>query len=149
MRITTVAVTLAASLVFVAAAPFAHAEKSGTMVLSAEQIETTGADWEKSIKKTSTLTVLNDQWTMYFVAYLKKAAGSPQVNVVFYDEAEKKHEPTNAFPIATQASAKILVSSVSFGSEQGFKAGHSYKVMITRLVAGKEDVYARATVTLK
>ena len=56
------------------------------------------------------------------------------MQLVFYDEAEKAHEPTNAFPIETQPSAKILVSSVTFSADQDFKAGHKYNVMVTRLV---------------
>ena len=71
------------------------------------------------------------------------------MQLVFYDTAEKKHEPTNAFPIDTQPSAKVLTSSVSFSADEGFKSGHTYNVLVTRLVSGHEDVYARSTITLK
>ena len=121
------------------------------MVLSAEQIDTSEADFEKNAKKKAitTLAKSGDQWTLYFLAYLKKAAGSKEVQLVFYDTAEKKHEPTNAFPIETQPNAKILTSSVNFNADQGFKAGHKYNVLVTRLIGGHEDVYARSTITLK
>jgi len=129
----------------------ARAGAPGTMVLAAEQIDTSDSNFEKEAKKkqVSSLTKNGEQWTMYFLAFLKKAAGSKEVQLVFYDEAEKKHEPTNAFPIETQPNAKILVSSVQFSADQGFKAGHKYNVMVTRLVGGHEDVYARSTITLK
>jgi len=129
----------------------ARAGTPGTMVLASEQIDTSGADFEKEAKKkqVTSLTKTGDQWTLHFLAFLKKAAGSKEVQLVFYDEAEKKHEPTNAFPIETQPNAKILVSSVSFSGDQGFKAGHKYNVMVTRLIGGHEDVYARSTITLK
>jgi hypothetical protein len=133
------------------ATPAAHAGTPGTMVLSQDQIDTSDSDFEKNAKKKAitSLTKTGDQWTLYFLAFLKKAAGSKEVQLVFYDEAEKKHEPTNAFPIETQPSAKILTSSVTFSADQGFKAGHKYNVMVTRLIGGHEDVYARSTITLK
>ncbi len=68
---------------------------------------------------------------------------------LFYDVANKEHEPTNHFGITTQPSAKILASNVSFGVDQGFKAGHKYNVLITRLIGGKEDVYAKGQIMLK
>jgi hypothetical protein len=144
MRTALVAVVLGLGVQAWAGAP-------GTMVLTAEQVDTSDANFEKNAKQkqVTSLTKSGEQWTLYFLAFLKKAAGSKEVQLVFYDEAEKKHEPTNAFPIETQPSAKILVSSVAFSADQGFKAGHKYNVMVTRLVGGHEDVYAKTTVTLK
>jgi hypothetical protein len=141
-------IAVAAALLF---AVVAHAAPPGSMILTAEQVDTGNADFEKEAKKKQiqSLSKTNEQWTLYFLAFLKKAAGSKQVQLVFYDTAEKAHEPTNAFPIQTQPSAKILASSVTFTGDQGFKAGHKYNVLVTRLVGGKEDVYARTTLTLK
>ena len=121
------------------------------MVLTSEQVDANDANFEKDAKskQVTSLTKSGDQWTLYFLAFLKKAAGSKEVQLVFYDAAEKKHEPTNAFPIETVPNAKILVSSVNFSGDQGFKAGHKYNVMVTRLIGGHEEVYARTTVTLK
>ena len=109
------------------AVPAAWAGAPGTMVLTSEQIDTSGTDFEREAKKKqiSSLAKSGDQWTLYFLAFLKKAAGSKQVDLVFYDTAEKKHEPTQAFPIETQPGAKILTSSVSFNPDQGFKTGHN------------------------
>ncbi len=144
MRTSLVAVLLLASVSAWAGAP-------GTMVLTAEQIDTGSADFEKNAKKkqVSSLMKSGDQWTLYFLAFLKKAAGAKEVQLVFYDQSDKKHEPVNAFPIETQPSAKILSSSVSFNADQGFKPGHKYNVMVTRLIGGHEDVYARSTISLK
>jgi hypothetical protein len=132
-------------------APAAWAGPAGTMVLTSEQVDTSSSDFEKDAKKKqiSSLAKQGDQWTLYFLAFLKKAAGSKQVDLVFYDTAVKKHEPTQAFPIETEPGAKILTSSVSFNADQGFKAGHKYNVMVTRLIGGHEEVYARSTITLK
>jgi hypothetical protein len=153
MRIATFATTLA--FVLVAAAVPAHAGGSGpspgSLFITPEQVDTSADGFDKTIKSKSvhTLEKANEQWTVYFVAFLKKAAGAKQVQLVFYDTAVKQHEPTNAFPINTQANAKILTSSVTFSGDQGFKPGHTYNVMITRLVGGHEDVYAKSQVTLK
>jgi hypothetical protein len=143
--------TALVAMVLLGSVGVARAGSPGSMVLTAEQVDTADSNFEKNAKskQISTLTKNGEQWTLYFLAFLKKAAGSKQVQLVFYDEAEKKHEPTNAFPIDTQPSAKILTSSVTFSADQGFKAGHKYNVMVTRLVGGHEDVYARATITLK
>jgi hypothetical protein len=123
----------------------------GTIVITRDPVDTSAANFEKDAKQKEVreLDKSGDQWTFNFVAFLKKAAGAREVQLVFYDAAVKKHEPTNNFPIETQANAKILTSSVSFNADQGFKVGHKYSVLITRLVGGHEDVYARSTITLK
>jgi hypothetical protein len=138
----------AASLLY---AVSAQAAAPGSLFITAEQVDTGNADFEKAAKQKQvhTLQKNGEQWTLYFLAFLKKAAGSKQVQLVFYDTADKKHEPTNAFPIDTQPTAKILTSSVSFSGDQGFKPGHKYNVLVTRLIGGKEDIYARSTITLK
>ena len=143
--------TALVAMVLLGTVGVARAGSPGTMVLTAEQVDTSDANFEKTAKskQISTLSKSGEQWTLYFLAFLKKAAGSKEVQLVFYDSAEKKHEPTNAFPIETQPNAKILTSSVNFSGDQGFKAGHKYNVMVTRLIGGHEEVYARSTITLK
>lgn len=141
--------TIIASALLLSAS--AWAVPPGTLVITAGAVDTTDPNFEKDIKRHQVheLDKSGDQWTLNFVAFLKKAAGSKTVQLVFYDTAVKKHEPTNNFPITTQPGAKILTSSVSFNADQGFKAGHRYNVLITRLIGGHEEVYARSTVTLK
>jgi hypothetical protein len=142
---------VATAVTLVISAGVAGAATPGSLFITAEQVNTSEADFEKDLKKQAVqeLEKKGDQWTLYFVAFLKKSPGAPEVQLVFYDTAQKAHEPINAFPIATQASAKVLSSSVSFGTDQGFKPGHKYNVLITRLIKGKEDVYAHSTLTLK
>jgi hypothetical protein len=129
----------------------AWAGAGGSIIITPSQVDVSDKNFEKEARKISIkeLKAQNEQWTIYFIAFLKKAAGSAEVNLVFYDTADKSREPTNAFPITTKANAKVLVSSVSFGADQGFKPGHTYDVRVTRLIGGKEDVYARSTLTLK
>lgn len=145
-------VVVAAALMFSFTQPWrAEAGTPGTVIITAEAVDTADANFERNAKKKQiqSVTKSGEQWTLYFLAYLKKAAGAHEVQLVFYDTANKGHEPTNNFPIETQPNAKILTSSVSFTGDQGFKPGHKYNVLVTRLVGGKEDVYARSTITLK
>jgi hypothetical protein len=141
-------VMFAAALLYAVAA---QAGSPGSIVITAEQVNTADADFEKDAKKKQVhaLEKSGDQWTLYFLAFLKKTTGAKEVQLVFYDTAVKGHEPTNNFPIQTQPGAKILSSSVSFTADQGFKPGHTYNVLVTRLVGGKEDIYARSTIVLK
>jgi hypothetical protein len=62
--------------------------------------------------------------------HIRKSPGAAQVNVVFYDKADKGHEAINAFPVTTQPSAKVVASQVSFGDDVGLKAGHTSQVFV-------------------
>ena len=125
------------------------AAPKGSIFITDHPIDTTSATFEKDLKKAAvtTLNLKPDGWTLHFVAYLKRAAGSPELNIVFY-EAGGAHEQVNAFPIATSAKAEVLSSNIAVTTEQGFKVGNKYDVRITRLIGGKEEVYARTTLTL-
>ena len=148
MRTATLALAFAAAVV---TPSLAHAGQAGNIIITAEPIDTSAEGFEKTLKKQQVkeIDAKDGQWTINFVAYLKKAAGADEVEVVFYDTAEKTREPTNAFPIQTKANAKILVSSVAVSADQNFKAGHTYNILVTRLIGGSEDIYARSQVTLK
>src|SRR5690349_5227187 len=94
---------VATAVAVVISAGVAGAAAPGSLFITAEQVDTSGSDFEKELKKQAvqSLEKKGDQWTLYFVAFLKKSPGAPEVQLVFYDTAEKAHEPTNAFPIAT------------------------------------------------
>lgn len=90
-------------------------------------------------------------WKVYLVAHLNRAPGSDEVNLVFYDQAPKPgqpREPVNAFAIHTKKDAKIMTAEVEIRPDEGFKPGGKYTVFITRLIGGKEEVYARTTLDL-
>lgn len=130
----------------------ARAIPGGTIIITDHALDPKSSTFEKDLKKAqkASLPKQGDGWHLYFVAYLKKAAGAPEVNIVFYDLGEKdKHAEATAFPVATQPNAKILMSDVQLSPEQAFKSGGRYDVRITRLVNGKEDVYARSKIELK
>jgi hypothetical protein len=127
------------------------AAPSGTLVITDHQLDPKSKTLEQELNKAkkASLSKSGEGWHLYFVAYLKKAAGATEVNLVFYEMSGGKREQINAFPIKTQADAKILMSDAEISTEQGFKAGKKYQVLITRLIGGKEDVYARANLELR
>ena len=136
----------------IALAPVAaHAFSGGTLVITDHAMNPAEKGWEKALAKAqkSVLAKSGEGWHLYFVAYLNKAAGAEEVNLVFYDVTKGKHEQVNAFPIGTKADAKILMSDAEITAELGFKAGNKYQVLITRLIGGKEVVYAKASLELK
>ncbi len=143
--------TLIALSLVAAFASSVEAAAGGTLIITESQVDTSDKTFEAKAKKAAVkvLKGSNDSWQLYFIAWLSKSAGATELNLVFYDQADKGHDPVNAFPITTQANAKILVSNVQFGTDQGFKAGHTYNVLVARLVGGKEVAYAKTTLTLK
>ena len=64
-------------------------------------------------------------------------------------KAGQPKEPVQAYPLRTKATARMLQASIDLKDEDGFKAGKKYTVLITRLVGGKEEVYARSALELK
>ena len=106
--------------------------------------------FEKDLKKNAKTVLKQDGtvWHVNFVAYLNKAAGTNELNIVFYD-LTKKGESPNAYPISTQPNAKIILSSLELSPEQNFKVGGKYEVRITRLEGGKEIVFAKGKLELK
>lgn len=105
-----------------------------------------------AIKKQSTSEVAaNDEggWTISVAMFLKEAAGANKINIVYYDESAK-HEQVNFSEIDVQPSQKIvLLNGIALSSGVGFVKGHKYEVLATRLIGGKEKVYAKGTMTLK
>ncbi len=144
--------TLSAITFAVTTAVAAPALALGTGIyITDHEMDPKSKTFEKDIQKARKTVVKKDgaSWKLYFVAYLKKAPGAAEVNIVFYDVTAKTKEAPNAVPIATQPNAKILMSSVELSEEMNFQAGHKYDVRITRLVNGKEDVFATTKLELK
>ena len=74
--------------------------------------------------------------------------------MVFYDAAQpsepgQAREPILFAEIGTAADTKVLMSNLDLRPDQGFKEGGKYQVLITRLINGKEEVYARTLLELK
>lgn len=143
--------TLALAVALLAAGGARASSPGGSLVITKEATDTSQPDWEATLKRNQIETLHKgvDGWKIFLLAYLNKAAGSDEVNLVFYDLTGGGREQVNHFPIGTRANAKIITSEVQISAEQGFKADHKYQVLITRIIGGKEVVYAKTTLTLK
>ena len=71
--------TALVAMVLLGSVGVARAGSPGTMVLTAEQVDTSDANFEKTAKskQISTLSKSGEQWTLYFLAFLKKAEKRP------------------------------------------------------------------------
>jgi hypothetical protein len=139
-----------AALVVLAGTAWAGGHLPGSLVVTREAVDTTQKDFEKDLKQKSVKTVSKDgdKWSFHFVAFLKKSPGSKAVNLVFYDPTHK-NEPVNHVELTTTPGAKIMQSEVVLGEDLGLKAGKTYDVRLTRLIGGREEIYARTQLTLK
>ena len=109
------------------------------------------AQMAKAVRKQSKPTIKGDgNWTLNLMVFLKEAPGADTINIVFYDISVKPREQVNFSEVKVQPTQKILpVNGISISKDLGFVKGHKYDVLATRLIGGKEKVYARGTVTLK
>jgi len=81
--------------------------------------------------------------------FLKEPAGANKINIVYYDLSHK-HEQVNFSEIDVKPDQKMVeLNGIALSSDLGFVKGHKYDVLATRLIGGKEKVYAKATMTLK
>jgi hypothetical protein len=131
----------------------ARALPGGTIAITDHAIDPNAGNLDKELKKVKkdALAKTGEGWHIYFVAYLNKKPGAGDINFVLYPLDEKggikKGEQPNAFPVQTQPSATIVMSDLEVSKEAGINAG-KYEVRITRLVGGKEVVFAKARLTL-
>ena len=103
-----------------------------------------------AIKKQSTTAIKGDNaWTINLAVFLKEAAGANKINIVYYDLSHK-HEQVNFSEVDVKPDQKMVeLNGIALSSDLGFVKGHKYDVLATRLIGGKEKVYAKATITLK
>jgi hypothetical protein len=88
-------------------------------------------------------------WTFHLMVFLKEAAGADKINVVYYD-VTKKREQVNFSEVDVQPAQKMAqLNGITVSKDLGFEAGHKYEILATRIVGGKEKVYAKTTLTLK
>jgi hypothetical protein len=110
----------------------------------------TDADMIAAIKKQAKTTIKGDNaWTINLAVFFKEPAGANKMNIVYYD-LSAKHEQVNFSEIDVQPDQKMVeLNGIAISTDLGFVSGHKYDVRATRLIGGKEKVYANATMTLK
>ncbi len=111
----------------------------------------TDAQMVAAVRKQSKPTIKGDgTWTMNLMVFLKEPAGATSINIVYYDVSVKPRDQVNFSEVTVQATQKIVqVNAVAVSKDLGFVKGHKYEVLATRVIGGKEKVYAKGTVTLK
>lgn len=101
-------------------------------------------------KQAKTVIKGEGAWTMNLMVFLKEPAGATSINIVYYDVSVKPRDQVNFSEVSVQASQKIVqVNNVAVSKDLGFVKGHKYEVLATRVIGGKEKVYAKGVVTLK
>ncbi|HEY4184752.1 MAG TPA: hypothetical protein VGP07_06760 [Polyangia bacterium] len=110
------------------------------------------ADMMKAVKKQSKPAIKGEggAWTLNLMVFLKEAPGATTINIVYYDVSVKPRDQVNFSEVKVQTTQKIVqVNGVSISKDLGFVKGHKYEVLATRIIGGKEKVYAKGTVSLK
>ena len=139
-----------------AAPSAAHAQAlKGKVVASDAEFGTgfgTDAEMMKAVKKQAKTTIKgeNGTWTLNLMVFLNAAPGADTINIVYYDVSVKPRDQVNFSEVKVQPTQKIVqVNGVSISKDLGFVKGHKYDVLATRIIGGKEKVYAKGTITLK
>ena len=104
-----------------------------------------------AMKKQSTSAIKGDggAWNLNFMVFLKEAPGASTVNIVYYD-ITKKRDQVNYSEVSVKPDQKIVqLNGIAISKDLGFVKGHKYEVLATRLIGGKEKVYAKTVMTLK
>ena len=126
----------------------------GKIVISDSEFSTgfgSDAQMLAAVRKQAKTTIKGEgAWTMNLMVFLKEPAGATNINIVYYDVSVKPRDQVNFSEVKVQASQKIVqVNGIAVSKDLGFVKGHKYEVLATRVIAGKEKVYAKGVVTLK
>jgi hypothetical protein len=144
---------LAALLVPAAALADAWASNKGKIFVSEAEFGqgyTSDGAMVSAMKKQSKSAIKGDgAWSLNFMVFLKEAPGANTVNIVYYD-ITKKRDQVNYSEVSVKPDQKIVqLNGISISKDMGFVKGHKYEVLATRLIGGKEKVYAKTVITLK
>ena len=104
-----------------------------------------------ALKKQGKTTFKGDgSWTLNMMIFLGAGTGGNKINVVYYDVSKHPPDQVNFTEVSVKPDQKIVqLNGQAISSDMGFVKGHKYEVRATRVVGGKEKVYAKTTITLK
>jgi len=91
-------------------------------------------------------------WTLAFAANLKKAALHGNALFVFFDMEDPGCVENRQFTALYQAPIKAgtkLAARVTLAPDEGFRAGHTYRIRVVQLINGKELVLTEGDVALQ
>ncbi len=90
-------------------------------------------------------------WTLEVTGTLKRPAWSGNALFLFFDledpEAIENRQFTALYQAPVKAGAKVA-ARVSLSPEDGFRAGHTYRIRVVQLINGKEIVLGESDVSL-
>jgi hypothetical protein len=154
LRQTLIFLAAVAALAVAALAPrTAHAQAKGRIYVSDAEFGayTSEKEMAQAIKKQAKTTIKEEggTWPLNLMVFLNAAPGADKINIVYYD-LSKKNEQVDFAEVGVKPDQKIvLLNGQAASKEKGFVKGHRYDIRATRLIGGKEKVYAKATITLK
>ncbi len=129
------------------------AAAAGKIVVSDAEWGTYGSEKElnTALKKQGKTTFKGDgSWNLNMMVFLGSAAGADKINIVYYDLSKKPPEQVNFNEIGVKPDQKIVqINGINLSKDMGFVKGHRYDVRATRIIGGKEKVYAKTSITLK
>ncbi|MCA9667593.1 MAG: hypothetical protein KC503_18460 [Myxococcales bacterium] len=102
----------------------------------------------KARRNTSLTRDARGRWKVHFIAFLRSAPGASKVNVVWYN-LKPKREQVDYTEFTMGADQVTLKSKLTLSPTAGFKAGQHLEMRVTRIIGGRERVYAKTRVTLK
>ena len=89
-------------------------------------------------------------WTLNMMIFLGAGSGGNKINVVYYDVSKHPPDQVNFTEVGVKPDQKIVqLNGQAISTDMGFVKGHKYEVRATRVVGGKEKVYAKTTITLQ
>jgi len=99
----------------------------------------------------SAIAGADGQWTLNMMVFLKEAAGTTRINIVYYPAGKTKiDDALNPTEIEVKADQRtIQLNGQTVSKEMSFEKGKKYEIRATKLVGGKEIVLAKTQVTLK
>jgi hypothetical protein len=129
----------------------AHA--GGRIVVSDVEFGSFGSEKEMNaaLKRQAKTSLKGDgTWSLNLMVFLGAGAGTEKINIVYYDMSKKPPDQVSFTEVGVKADQKIVqLNGQAISKEMGFVKGHKYEIRATRLVGGKEKVYAKTTITLK
>lgn len=109
-------------------------------------------EFKKALNKAQARTELDkdgDAWNFHFVAVFRKPPGAQDVTLVFYDVTGGKREYVNVYEFKVSPDQETLLTQATLLQSEGFVSGKKYQALVTRVIGGKETIYAKASVRLK
>lgn len=125
----------------------------GRIVVSDAEFGSYASEKEMSaaLKKQGKTTFKGDgSWNLNMMIFLSSPPGGDKINIVYYDVSKHPPDQVNFTEVGVKPDQKIVqLNGQTISSDMGFVKGHKYEVRATRVIGGKEKVYAKTTITLK